>query len=431
MSMHIYFSGIGGTGIGPLALIAHQAGYQVSGSDKQASQYTDYLAKHGIKLHIGQTAEQIATEHASHPIDWIVYSSALPLEQPNHPELRFGREHGIKLSKRDECLNTILTEKTLEMVAVAGTHGKTTTTAMFIWACQQLKIPLSYSVGAKISFGDMGHYDHISHYFAYECDEFDRNFLQFHPAVSIITSVDWDHHEIYQTRDDYKLAFCQFINQSGLVFLYEKDAQYLGVEQSDTVHILNDDESVISKITLTGLHNRRNARLVIAAIEQIALDISVDQAVTAVNSFPGSSRRFERIAPSIYSDYAHTPEEVAATLQLAHELADKVVVVYEPLTDRRQHFMKDAYHSVFESAQKVYWLPSYLAREDNTQSILTPEELVSSLSPQTNAEAIEKNADLQQLIDTAVSDGAIVVCMAGGGGNSLDEWVRHAYQKQA
>ena len=189
--MHIYFSGIGGTGLGPLALIAHQAGYTVSGSDKQDSQYIGYLQDHGIQnIHIGQSEADIAAVHAATPIDWFVFSSAVAIEQPHAPELEFCRSNNIKLTKRDELLSHILAEKKLKLVAIAGTHGKTTTTAMAIWLCQQLGLAISYSVGGKISFGEMGHFEPGSEYFIYEADEFDHNFLAFHPYLSVITGID-------------------------------------------------------------------------------------------------------------------------------------------------------------------------------------------------------------------------------------------------
>src|SRR6266478_5431445 len=110
--MHIFFSGIGGTAIGPLAMIAKQAGYGVSGSDKQDSNYIHYLQKHGITdIHIGQTRDQLAAVYDKNPIDWFVYTSALPMEQPNSPELAFCKEQDIKTSKRDELLNVILEDK--------------------------------------------------------------------------------------------------------------------------------------------------------------------------------------------------------------------------------------------------------------------------------------------------------------------------------
>ena len=158
--MHIHFSGIGGTGIGPLALIAKQAGYDVSGSDKQNSSYIEYLSKHGISdISIGQTGKEIDSLHVKKPIDWLVFSSSLLKENPNHPEIEMAKKLGIKISKRDEFLNMLLLEKNLKMIAIAGTHGKTTTTAMTVWLFKQLGVPVSYSVGAKLSFGDMGEYD--------------------------------------------------------------------------------------------------------------------------------------------------------------------------------------------------------------------------------------------------------------------------------
>ncbi len=227
--MHVYFSGIGGTGIGPLALIAKQAGFDVSGSDKQDSQYIQYLKKHDITdVHIGQTREDIESVHAANPIDWFVYTSALPIENPDAPELKFCEEHGIKTSKRDEFINLVLREKNLKLIAIAGTHGKTTTTAMTVWTFRQLGLPVSYSVGAKISFGDMGHYEPGSEYFVYEADEFDRNFLAFHPRLALITGIDWDHPDIYPTREEYNAAFRKFLSQSEQSVLWQDDAKRLG-----------------------------------------------------------------------------------------------------------------------------------------------------------------------------------------------------------
>src|ERR1017187_4445066 len=223
--MHIYFSGIGGAGIGPLALIATKPGYQVSGPEKQYSSYIQYLKDRGItNIHIGQSREAIAVVHSRAPIDWLVYTSALPLENPDAPELKFCAENGIKTSKRDELLTLVLREKKLKLVAIAGTHGKTTTTALTTWLFKQLGESISYLLPAKTSFADMGEFDPKSQYFIYEADEFDRNFLAFEPAVSLITGVSWDHHEIFPTREDYQSAFREFIEQSQHSFSWQEDA---------------------------------------------------------------------------------------------------------------------------------------------------------------------------------------------------------------
>jgi UDP-N-acetylmuramate--alanine ligase len=427
--MHIYFSGIGGAGIGPLALIAHQAGYEVSGSDMQPSQYTKLLQQKGIRLHIGQTKEQIAAEHQQHPIDWIVFSSAIFYTDPNHPELLFAKENNIHYSKRDEYLNKIISDHNLKFIAIAGTHGKTTTTALAVWIFKQLGLPISYSVGAKIAangIGEaeaMGCFDTNSEYFIYECDEFDRNFLSFKPFLSAITIADWDHHDVYQTAEDYKQAFRQFISQSQKTFVLDREAADLNLQPGNNIVVINQTERALNAIKLPGLHNRQNALVVTEALCQ-TLGFDKDRVLPIVARFPGLSRRFELIAPNVYSDYAHTPEEIAATLQLAHELSDQIVAVYEPLTNRRQHYMQDLYNGVFESVNKVYWLPSYLAREDPNQPILTPEFLITKLGPNTNAVVAKKDQALLEAIKQSAQAGNLVICMAGGGGDSLDEWLR-------
>jgi UDP-N-acetylmuramate--alanine ligase len=426
--MHIYFSGIGGTAIGPLALIARQAGYTVSGSDKQDSQYIQYLQKHGIDtIHIGQTAEQIAEIHAADPIDWFVYSSALPLENPDFPELLFVRENKIRESKRDELLNQILLDKKLKLIAVAGTHGKTTTTAMVVWLYKQLGLPLSYSVGAKFSFGDMGLFDPKSEYFAYECDEFDRNFLAYHPAVSIITGVTWDHHEIFPTRIEYKEAFKEFIGQSDRTIMWQREYEYLFMEASEKVISLQHDEPLIDQLQILGRYHRENARLVIQAVHEITGE-PMSGLAKLMDGFPGTQRRYEKIGENLYSDYAHTPEKIRGVMSVAREFTErtgqKIVVVYEPLTNRRQHFMKDEYQDCFDGASKVYWIPSYLAREDPSQVILTPEELITHLSDPSLAEARERDDSLWETISEHREAGDLVLCIAGGGGDSLDEWLR-------
>lgn len=436
--MHIYFSGIGGTAIGPLALIAKQAGYTVSGSDKQDSQYIEYLKKHGITdIHIGQERDGIAKIHNEQPIDWFVYSSAIVIENPNAPELEFCREQAIHMSKRDELLNRIIEDKKLKMIAIAGTHGKTTTTAMVIWLFKELGIPLSYSVGAKISFGDVGQYVEGSEFFAYECDEFDRNFLAFQPQYSLITGVTWDHHEIFPTREDYQQAFVEFISQSKHTVLWQEDYEYLSLDSGESVgddhlHIEQTNNPHIEELTLLGKYNRLDAWLAIQTVHR-ATKISVAQLQKHMDRFPGLQRRMEMIAPNLFTDYAHTPEKIRGAMSAALEYAQahnqKLVVVYEPLTNRRQHFMMDVYQDCFDGAEKVYWIPSYLAREDPDQPILTPEELITHLSDPTIAEPRERNEQLAQTIKNHLAQGDMVVGMAGGGGNSLDEWLRTQFVK--
>jgi UDP-N-acetylmuramate--alanine ligase len=430
--MHIYFSGIGGTGIGPLALIASQAGYGVSGSDKQDSGYVHYLRENGLSdIHIGQAVQQIAEVHARKPIDWLVHTSALTIEHPDAPELEFCRQHDIKFSKRDEFLSYFLKDNNLKLIAIAGTHGKTTTTAMMIWLLKQLGIPLSYSVGAKISFGDMGHYDPKSEYFVYEADEYDHNFLSFQPHLSLITGIDWDHADIYPTRDNYYDAFRQFLGQSQQAVLWRADVERLGLSASQSQLILDEADPAINKnLSLPGQVNREDAWQVANASASL-LGLPLEKLLPELAKFPGVARRFEQIAPNLYSDYAHTPPKIRGALQLAQETAGaSVVVVYEGLHNTRQHFIKTELANLFDDVKQLLIVPSYLAREDPTLALLAPEDLRQLLSPSARAKAsaAQLDASLQQTITDYLANGNLVLCLTAGGGGSLDEWLRHTFQ---
>jgi UDP-N-acetylmuramate--alanine ligase len=431
--MHVYFSGIGGAGIGPLAMVALQAGYTVSGSDKQASQYVDYLRAHGIdNIHIGQSEEAIKAAHAQTPIDWFVYTSALPLENPNAPELLFCKQEHIKTSKRDELLNEILKDRKLKLIAAAGTHGKTTTTALLVWLFTQLKEPVSYLLPAKTSFAELGAYEPTSTYFIYEADEFDRNFLAYEPAISLITGVSWDHHEIFPTREDYQAAFREFISQSHKTYIWQEDNDYLGLESGERLSVLDSNASAIEELSLLGHYNRLDAWLAINAVHQ-ATKQPLRELVALANRFPGLQRRMEQLIPNLYSDYAHTPEKIRGAMSVASEMAaqtgQKLIIVYEPLTDRRQHYMIDDYKDCFSGATKVYWVPSYLAREDPSQRVIPPSEMIAHLDDPSLAEPMERDDTLKHIIQKHLDGGDMVIGIAGGGGGSLDDWLRAEFQK--
>jgi UDP-N-acetylmuramate--alanine ligase len=428
--MHIFFSGIGGAGIGPLAQIALQAGYEVSGSDKQNSQYIDYLRKNGISdIYIGQKRENIAALHEKNPIDWFVYTSALKLESANPAELEFCTEQSIKISKRDELLNQILADKNLKLIAVAGTHGKTTTTAMITWLFKQLDEQVSYLLPAKTNFAQMGEFNQSAEYFIYEADEFDRNFLAYEPYLSTITGVSWDHHEIFPTREDYQAAFREFIDQSQHSILWQEDADYLQLNPSTMLTLMSRGNNS-QNIKLKGFYNRLDAWLAVESVHRLTnkpAEILIDM----VNNFPGLSRRMEKIVPNLYSDYAHTPEKIRGAMSVAMEMAaetgQKVIIIYEPLTNRRQLYMLNDYKDVFKDAAKVYWIPSYLAREDPAERIVTPQELISHLDDPSIAVPMERNSLLKQTIEKHLNSGDMVVALAGGGGGSLDDWLRQEF----
>jgi UDP-N-acetylmuramate--alanine ligase len=429
--MHVYFSGIGGTGIGPLALIAHKAGYTVSGSDKQDSSYIHYLQKQGLSdIHIGQSYEQMAEVRARAPIDWFVFSSAVTKEQTDAPELRFCREHGIKATKRDDFLNKFLEDKNLKMIAIAGTHGKTTTTALTIWLFKQLGLPESHSVCAKMSFAEMGEYDPHSEYFIYEADEYDRNFLSFHPHLAMITGIDWDHPDIYPTLEEYIAAFRRFLGQSEAAIVWDTDMERLGLKPAEKYTVIRESDPAINDLHLPGLVNRLDGHEVAHAVAQLT-GRPLAELLPHLDRFPGVARRFEKIIPNVYSDYAHTPPKIRGALQMAHEVAgDNVVAVYEGLHNTRQHFIRPELKTLFDSVKKLYIVPSYLAREDESLALLSPADLRGLLTSKTQERTVPAalNSDLETAIRAHADAGDLVLCITAGGGGSLDEWIRKTLQ---
>lgn len=429
--MHIHFVGIGGAGLSPLALLTKQAGHKVSGSDLVTSDYLEYLKDQGITdVLVGDHADILKKIHSKLPVDWLVYSSALTVNTAKEPPvLSLAKKLGIKATKRDDFIRYFLKEHDQKLIAISGTHGKTTTTAMAIWLLKKLNYPFSYMLPAKTSFSQMAEFNKKGTYFIYEADEFDRNFLAFNPEISLISGLGYDHHEIYPTIDDYLHAFREFLVQSKESFIWQSDASKLKTTPS-TATILNESNPAVETIKLKGIYNRRDAFLVASAVHGL-LKVDIDELINHLNAFPGLSRRMEELAPGLYSDYAHTVEKIKGAVSTAVDMVKgskkKIIVIYEPLTNRRQTYIKNDYKDCFRGVDKIYWVDSYLAREEKGVKILTPSELIKHLSNSKIAEAAKMDQNLLNKIKEHLSKGDLVVAMSGGGGGSLDDWLRDSF----
>ncbi len=410
--MNIYISGISGTGMGPLALMAKAAGFTVFGSDLAKGAIYDELIKAGIEASIGEQDGEFLKKKISEGVDWFVHTSALP---EDHKELALAREAGIKITKRDDFTAFLVEKLNLKMVAVAGTHGKTTTTAMIIFLALKLGLPVSYIVGTTLGFAPSGSYRAGDKYFIYEADEYDRNFLKYHPWLAVIPAVSYDHPDIYPTKEDYLGAFKQFEEQSGKVI---KD----GISTTE--------------IKLAGEARRKDASLAIEAVTEILKTEGSAYDFTAltevINEFPGVGRRFEKLADGVYTDYAHHPEEIEATIGVALDeckLTGKkgVVVVYQPHQNTRQHKIKEGYKNAFSGVDKIFWLPTYLTREDSNLPVLTARELVSGLSNEDIVELAEPSRGLEIRLREYLEEGYLIVLMTAG---PADEWFREKFGKK-
>ena len=399
--MKIYISGISGTGMGPLALMAKKAGTSVYGSDLHEGAIYQELKDAGIEIEIGKQDGEFLREKINDGVEWFVHTSALP---ENAPEMLVAREAGIRISKRDNLTEFLVQKLGLKMVAVAGTHGKTTTTSMIVWACLKLGLPAAYIVGSTLGFAPSGSYKESDEYFIYEADEYDRNFLKYHPWLSVIVSVSYDHPDIYKTPEEYISAFEQFKSQSENVI-------------SDTN---------FCDFKLAGEARRLDAGLALEAILKMAPGVEKEKVIEILNEFPGVGRRFEKLAEGIYTDYAHHPEEIKATMDVALDQMDidgkkGVVVVYQPHQNTRQHEVQDLYYDAFVGASKVFWLPTYLTREDESLPVLKPLDFINQLNNAEVAEAAELNDELFEQIKKYRDDNYLVILMSAG---PADEWLR-------
>ncbi len=405
--MKVYFSGISGTGIGPLAEFAQDAGFEVCGSDLHQGAISDELAKRNIDVCYGeQDGAFLQKKIDEGEVDWFVYTSALPKD---HPELKLAKTQHIKCSKRDEFIAELVEKKNLKMIAVAGTHGKTTTTAMLVWAFLQMEVPVSYLVGTTLGWAKSGNYDPKSEYFIYEADEYDRNFLAYHPYISVITVVDYDHPDIYPTQEDYNAAFAQFESQSQ------------NVVKNTTI-----DE----RISLIGELRRKDGSAALEALRMVC-SLSDDMLINVINRFPGVGRRFEEICEGVFSDYGHHPEEIRATVKMALELKERdgydgLAIIYQPHQNTRQHKVRELYKDVFIGADKIFWLPTYLTREDPKLKILEPHEIYGFLNNATAVEEARADEKLAKRLHELRDDNWLIVLLTAG---PADTWLRDVFKK--
>ena len=438
--MKIFISGIGGTGLGPLAELALDAGIEVLGSDANHSPNTAELEKRGVKIVYKQSFREISRIYVKEHFDWFVHSSAIPADSE---ELKFCEENGIKHTKRDEFLAEFIRQKDLQMIAIAGTHGKTTTTSMLIWVFRELGLDFSYSVGSTLKFGPAASFRENSRFFIYEADEYDHNFLAYEPAVSAIVSLDYDHADIYPTIEDYRGAFREFVANSGQTFMWKStyDQLFSEANPAENLVVLSQDSEFFAgfPIELPGKIMRENARLALEICREILDDFDEKKVREILENFPGADRRFEQISRNLYSDYAHAPAEIAATLQKAHELSrknpsQKVVAVYQPHQNARQIeiLREGGYRGAFSDADEIFWLPTYLNRMDllpDAPKVLSPRELISTLSESQKsfAKPVEFDENLVAKIRENLAAGNLVIALGAG---PIDGWIRENFAKK-
>lgn len=394
---HVHLIGIGGSGLSAIALFLKEKGYRVTGSDRVLSPLAAQLVNEGITVYAGHDAANVRGA------DVVIRSSAVPAE---NPEVQAALAAGIPVFKRQEFLEQLSGEQ--KVLAVAGTHGKTTTTAMLAWVLTRLSHDPSYLIGGVSKNLQRNAHAGSGNWFVIEADEYDNMFLGLKPDMIILTTVEHDHPDCFPTVESYLSAFAQFIGglRPGGVVIANADnqptadlanefrqrggfcmtyalqspadvrASLLGVNERGgfdfTVTFGAESQPVATVevgLQVPGSHNVMNATAVMAACHW--LGISLDRAARALAEFSGTGRRFDVLGEAngvvVVDDYAHHPTEVSATLSAAKMRYPqrRIWAVWQPHTYSRTLTLMDGFVRAFQMADEVVVTEVYAAREKN------------------------------------------------------------------
>jgi UDP-N-acetylmuramate--alanine ligase len=399
-AQRIHFIGIGGSGLSAIARLLLESGYTVSGSDRTLSPLAQELAAAGARVFTGHKAEHIQD------VDLIVRSSAVP---DSNIEVQAALAAGIPVLKRSQFLGSLM-ENHLA-IAVAGTHGKTTITAMIAWLLVRLGQDPSYIIGgtSRNLDGKNAHAGQGSA-FVIEADEYDRMFLGLNPDLIVVSSVEHDHPDCYPTAQDYVGAFEEFVQRlrpgglllaaldnnaasilapaapaSARVFSYgtSPDADYTaaaltpnqqgGYDYQAWGPAADGQKALLARMSLQvpGEHNVRNSLAALAAIHQAGFGAQeqIHQAAQALGDFIGTGRRFEVLGTfdgvTVIDDYAHNPAKIQATLSAARTRYPnrRIWAVWQPHTFSRTLTFLDDFTRSFGAADRVLITEVYAARE--------------------------------------------------------------------
>ena len=357
----LHFIGIGGAGMSGLALVCARLGATVTGSDRSDSSYMERLREAGLEPTVGHDAANLPGGAE------VVVSTAIG---EDNPELALARERGVEPIHRGQLLAELCAEKRL--IAIAGTHGKTTTTAMVAYALRAVGADPAFFVGGEVpGLGPDGGTANAGwgegEWVVAEADESDASFLRLQPEVAVVTNVEMDHHSRWGSLAELHEAFRSFIGPArGLVVPADEEMGWLGQRGEEARFDAAAPGPAELALAVPGQHNLRNARAALGAIELAGLDVAA--AAEALARFPGVHRRLElkgsRGPVHVYDDYAHHPTEVRAALSALRELRpSRLIAVFQPHLYSRTRALTQEFGAALALADEVAVLDVYPARE--------------------------------------------------------------------
>lgn len=440
---HIHFIGIGGTGLSAIAKVLLEQGYKVSGSDLTPSSLAEAVEMAGGTIYLGHQAENIDGA------DIVVRSSAVP---DQNEEIQAALVAQVPVLRRAEFLGRLMEGK--EVTAIAGSHGKTTTTSMIAWILSKLDREPSFIVGGVVANLNTNARSGEGFDFVIEADEYDYMFLGLSPIRAVITNIEHDHPDMFPTAESFKDAFREFVNRlkpDGTLFLCAEDSgamqmkdeikpgqqlvvygfqapgrDYLarnlqininaGIKFEVVTNIDQDCDPVEISLQIPGKHNVLNALAAFAVADQMGLPrVEVSR---VLSDFQGSERRFdirgEYQGILIIDDYAHHPTEINATISAARSTYPdrRIWVVWQPHTYTRIQTLESAFKEAFSGADRVIVLDVYAAREEKPENFSMP-DIVEGINHPEVIFVPEREGVFDYLMNVLEAGDLVLVLSAG------------------
>jgi UDP-N-acetylmuramate--alanine ligase len=439
MTRRVHLVGIGGAGLSAIAHVLHDRGERVTGSDQAMSAYTRALEAAGVQVFLGHDKGLIPGA------DLVIASSAIP---DSNVELVAARQLGIPVLRRKAFLADLTAD--YETIAVAGTHGKTTTSGLIAWILDQSGQDPSFIVGGLL--GDFGANGKAGsgQYFVIEADEYDHAFLGLHPKIAVVTNIEYDHPDCYPTEGDLFKAFTTFIGQvkesvilcstnpgaskidtkglKRITYGLDSAADWYAEEirpnpagGMDFLAIRKGELLGLVRTRLSGNHNVENALAAMAAVDE--LGISFAQIRHAITSYHGAGQRFEilgeRKGVIVVDDYAHHPTEIRATLSTARLRFPEAEIwaIFQPHTYSRIRALLAAYITAFHDADHVIVTNVFGARE-KPDGVITGKYLSEQID-HPDVMHMDDFGKLARYLYKQVKPGDVVVTLSAGDANQV------------
>lgn len=454
---HIHFVGIGGAGLSAIARVALESGWRVSGSDVAPSAFAQQLAERGAVVYLGHAPQHV------NGAELVVISSAVTPGSPGDVEVQAARERGVPVLNRADFLNQLMAGRI--GIAVAGTHGKTTTTGLIAFLLDRAGLDPTFIVGGRLIDYDTNARAGQGAPFVVEADEYDRMFLGLKPVIAVVTNVEHDHPDCYPTLSEMQEAFREFVNllpPDGLLVACARDAfaRRLADERRaaarpallygwrkeddfraealqpnnaggyDFLLVRRGETLGLARNRLPGEHNVLNSLAALAVADHLGVDFNV--ARNALAEFRGAGRRFEvkgeARGVTVIDDYAHHPTEIRATLAAARRRFSgrRLWVMFQPHTYSRTRTLLADFAAALADADQVIVVDIFRSREMPDPTVSARDivkRMQATANPHPNARYLPTLAEAAETLAAELKPGEVLLTLGAGDGDWVGEEV--------